>query len=146
MNFRLIFDLIDEHFSYLIDGYGFSIVSKKLYDSSDYAKIVLQSKECRIRVLRERGEIFVDAGPLSAVEEWYDLATLIAYLTKETEQFEYKIPDYGDYDARVEWQLERLAAILQRYYTEICELFRRGTFDEKRADLKEFINLRAKNG
>ena len=139
MDFSLFSDQVEKHFRYLIDKHGFSVVKKKLHDSQ-YAMIVLQSKECRIRVLREREDIFVDAGPRSSTEEWYDLGTLIAYLTRGTEQVEFEVPDYDDYDARIEWQVERLVGILQRYHTQICDLFRKETFDKERDDLKDFID------
>jgi len=117
------------------------VVKRKRYDSFDNTEIVLQSQECRIRVLRERGQVFVEAGPLLSTEEWYDLATLIAYLTRETEELNYEIPDYSDYDTRIEWQVKRLAGILKIHYVQICELFRKKTFNK---DLKKFINSRLK--
>ena len=120
------------------------MVKKKLYDSFDNTEIVLESNECRVRVLRERGEVLVDAGPLSSTEELYSLVTLIAYLTKEAEQLKVEVPDYDNYDARIEWQVERMAKILQRYYMQICDLFRKETFDKERANLKDFINMRIK--
>jgi len=144
MDFSLFFDQVEKHFHYLVDKYGFSVVKKELSDHFDNTQIILESKECRIWVLRERGEVYVDIGPLSVPEESYDLTTLIAYLTKEAEQLTYKVPDYDDYDVRIEWQVERLAGILERYYIQICDLFREETFDRKRADLKEFIELRIK--
>jgi len=135
------FDLIEKHFLYLVDEDRFSVVKRKRYDSFDNTEIVLQSQECRIRVLRERGQVFVEAGPLLSTEEWYDLATLIAYLTRETEELNYEIPDYSDYDTRIEWQVKRLAGILKIHYVQICELFRKKTFNK---DLKKFINSRLK--
>ncbi len=144
MSLSLFFDQVERHFRYLIDDCGFSVVKKKRYKSFDNAEIILHSKKCHIRVLRERGHISVDAGPALLIEEWYDLATLISYLTKEAEQLKYKIPEYEDYDAEVEWQVERLAGILQTYYVQICELFHRETYNKKRVDLKNFINLRRK--
>jgi hypothetical protein len=148
MNFSLIFDQVEKHFRYLIDEYGFSVVSKKLYDSFDNAIIVLQSKECRIRVIRERGLVLLDVAPVSSPEETYGLATLIAYLTKEAEPLNDEVPDYDyddDDDPGSERQVERLARSLQRYYPQIRELFRKETFDKERADLKDLINLRIKN-
>ena len=141
----LFFDQVEKHFHYLIDEYGFSVVRKKQYDSFDNAEVVLQSKEFRIAVVRERGYVDIYAGPLSSEEESCDLATLVAYLTKEAEELQYDIPDYDDdfdYDARIEWQVKKLASILPKYYLRICELFRGETFDEKSDELTDFIRLR----
>ena len=140
----LFFDQVEKHFRYLIDDYGFSVVRKKQYDSFDNAKIVLKSKECCVRVTRERGYVEIDAGPPSG-EIWYDLATLVAYLSKETEELRYDIPDYGDdfdYDARIEWQVKKLSSIFPKYYLQICELFCGETFEEKRMELKNFGRMR----
>lgn len=140
----LFFDQVEKYFRYLVDEYGFSVVEKEQYDSFDNAKIVLRSKEFCIRVTREKGYVEIDAGP-SSEEIWYGLATLVAYLTKETEELYYDIPDYNDdfdYDARIEWQVKKLAGILPKYYDRICELFREDSFDEKRAELKAFSRSR----
>ena len=143
MNFSLFFDQVEKHFRYLIDDYGFSVVKKKQYDSFDNAKIILQSIDCRIEVFRERGFVEVYAGPLSSPKERYDLATLIAFLTKkEAKQFDYEIPipEY-DYDARIEWQVKKLAGILQMYCSQICRLFHKEVLDENRKELMNLINL-----
>ena len=140
----LFFDQVEKHFRYLINDYGFCVVRKKQYDSFDNAKIVLRSKECSIRVTRERGYVEIDAGPSSG-EVWYGLHTLIAYLTKEAKELQYDVPDYDDdfdYDARVEWQVKKLAGILPEYYPQIRELFREEAFEEKRMELKDFGHVR----
>jgi hypothetical protein len=140
-DFSSIFDYVEKYFRYLIDEHGFSVISKKLYDSFDNATIILQSNGFRILVVRERGYVGLAIAPLSSPLEWYDLGTLIPYLTKETEQLDDEPPDSADYDARIEWTVERLASALRRYYPQIRELFRDETFDEKRADLKNFKEL-----
>ncbi len=139
-DFSLIFDQVEKYFRYFIDERGFSIVSKKLYDSFDNATIILQSEEFRILVVRERGFVVAAVAPLSSPNAWYGLETLIPYLTEETEQLNLnnEASAYADYDAGIEWIVERLASALQKYYPQIRELFRNETFAEKRADLEAF--------
>jgi hypothetical protein len=136
----LIFDQVEKHFRYFIDERGFSIVSKKLYDSFDNATIILQSEEFRILIVRERGFVNVAIAPLSSPIAWYGLGTLVPYLTRETEQLDLnnEASAYADYDAGIEWIVERLASALRKYYPQIRELFRNETFAEKRADLEAF--------
>ena len=140
VDFSLIFDQVEKHFRYFIDERGFSIVSKKLHDSFDNTTIVLQSEEFRILVMRERGFVGAAIAPLSSPNAWYGLGTLIPYLTKEAEQLNLndEAPDDADYDARIEWIVERLASTLRKYYPQIRELFRDEIFAEKRADLEAF--------
>jgi hypothetical protein len=140
----LFFNQVEKYFHYLVDEYGFSVVEKKQHDSFDNAKVVLRSEECCIRVTREKGYVEVGAGP-SSEEIWYDLPTLVAYLTEGDEELQYDVPDYDDdfdYDARIEWQLKKLASILPKYLGRICELFRGDNFDRKRAELKDFLRSR----
>ena len=143
VDFSLIFDQVEKHFRYFIDERGFSIVSKKLYDSFDNATIILQSEEFRILVVRERGFVVVAIAPLSSPIEWYSLGTLVPYLTQEAEQLNLnnEASSYADYDAGIEWIVESLSSTLRRYYPQIRELFRDETFAEKRADLKDFKRL-----
>jgi hypothetical protein len=134
----LIFDQVEKHFRYFIDERGFSIISKKLYDSFDNATIILQSEEFRILVVRERGFVAVAIAPLSSPIAWYSLETLVPYLTQEAEHLDDEAPDDADYDAGIEWHIEKSASALRKYYPQIRELFRDETFAEKRADLEAF--------
>lgn len=136
----MFFDLIEHYFQYLINDYGFSVIAKEVYPNFDNAEMILQSNGCRIRVLRERGQVFVDVGPLPPRNNWYDLATLIAYLTRGANTWEYKIPDHGDYEYKVEWQVMRLADILRPYCAQICKLFHKGIMEQTCTELKEFMD------
>jgi len=134
------FDQVKKHFRYLIDDYGFSVVYER-YDEKVFGNciVVFQSKDCRIRVVLDRGDIFVQIGPLSAPAVWspasshlwFDLGTIIAFLTQEAKadraEWFYIPPDEPlDHDARIDWQLNKLADTLQSYGKQILSLFTEG--------------------
>ncbi len=131
------FDQVKKHFHYLIEQYGFSVIHEEVFPSFDNAEVVFQSQDCRIRVLRERGEIYVDASPLPPIDYWVDLASIVKFLTQGTESWQYEHIG-GDYESRIEWQLVRVAEKLRPYIMQVCELFRKEVFERKRSELEEF--------
>jgi len=131
------FDQVKKHFHYLIEQYGFSVIHEEVFPSFDNAEVVFQSHDCRIRVLRERGEIYVDASPLPPTDYWVDLVSIIRFLTQGTDTWQYEHIS-GDYEFRIEWQLARVADKLRPYIRQICELFRNEVFARKRSELEEF--------
>lgn len=144
MKHSRFFDQVEKHFDYLVDEYEFVVVSRETYPPFDNAEVVLQSKECRIRVVRDRGEVYVSAAPLPPSEEcWFDLGIIIDYLTQGGDNsWDFKIPRQDDYDTRIEWQIRKLAAILRVYCARICELFSKDVFAKTCAELKEFMAQR----
>jgi len=144
MHNSLFFDQVEQHFRYLVDEYGFSVICRERYESFDNAEVIIQSRDCRIRILREKGQVFVDAAPLPPSEDWFDLTEITAYLSQGADSWKYETPDRGDYDSRIEWQVKRLADILRSYLPQICELFRKGIFEQKLAKLLEFRNQQFK--
>lgn len=130
------FEQVRKHFRYL-ESYGFEIVYKETFPSFDNAEVVFQSEKCRIRVLLERGEVYVDVGPLPPVDYWIDLSSLVEFLTQGAETWRYEIPS-GDYQFRVEWQLTRVANKLRHYIPQSCEMFSKENFEQKRLELERF--------
>lgn len=137
------FDLAKQHFGYLVEECGFRVVREKRYEGFDNADVVWQSEDCRISVSLERGQVFLSTAPISAPEEWYDLSRVIAYLTRGADIWQYEFPDpaHMGYDARIEWQLERLARILRPHCGSVCNLFRPGVFEQERAELLRLMGI-----
>lgn len=135
------FDQVKKHFHYLLDEYGFSLVHEEVFPSFDNAELVFQSRDCRIRVLRERGEIYVDASPLPPTDYWVDLATIVGFLTQGIDAWQYEYIS-GDYEFRIERQLAKTADKLRSYIGQICELFRDENFAQRRSELEKFKHQR----
>jgi hypothetical protein len=133
-----------KHFQYLINDYGFSQEDRR--HRSDYEivfrrKSLFQPKKgCRIRVVKDRGQVLVDIAPLWTPNDWFDLCDVVSYLTRRTgEPWEYKFPDrsLGRYE-RIEWQLEYVSEALRLHLDAILQLFQKDTFEQKRRELKEY--------
>lgn len=132
-------------FGYLFDDYGFSVVHEEDHSQSGHnAIVVLESPDCRIRVLQEREQILVDVGPLIAPEDWstpapdlwFGLTYVTGFLSDGYDQWEYEYPDTSvDHDSRVDRQLIRLAHILLPYCSQIVRLFRSENFAQIQRDL-----------
>lgn len=129
-------DQVKKHFHYLKD-HGFVMVHEQTFPSFDNVEVVFQSEDCRIRVLRERGEVYVDISPLPPVDYWVDLVSIIGFLTQGADSWQYESSG-GDYEFRIEWQLARVADKLRPYIRQVCELFRKGVFERKLPEIEEF--------
>jgi hypothetical protein len=141
MNDKEFFHLVQKHFGYLVSDQGFEVVQRETFRHFDNAQVVFQSENCRIRVLVDRGEVYVDAAPLPPVEHcWIDLGTLIAFLKNDDldNSYDIEIPHQGDRIARLEAQIQQLAALLLDHCSQICSLFSREASDRLCTRLKEF--------
>ncbi len=139
------FDQVKKHFQFLIDDHGFAMLYERGPEGFGNCLVVLQSSDCRIIVALDRGQVFVYASPLSAPDDWFDLSTIIAFLTQGpgADKWEYQFPDTGFDDDYNERQLARLVGILKPYWNQIFRLFREDVFKQKRKELAEFIKKRS---
>jgi hypothetical protein len=148
MDAPVFFDLVKSNFRYLVEECDFSVISEEKLPYFDNAEIVFQAVDCRIRVGLDRGDVYVQVSSISSPDYWYELATILAYLTEgRVRNWEYDLPSIIDhYDARIEKQVQGMAEILRPYCAQIRELSRQGILDQKRAELKDIRNNWARNG
>lgn len=59
---------------------GFRVVSYEQAKVFDNAMVVAQGHELRVRVVRERGEVFVDFGSTAQPAVWFDSSVVMEYL------------------------------------------------------------------
>lgn len=135
-----IADVIRHRFGWLFDEYGFTWVTEQYFESFGNWAVVLQSDQCgRIRIMQDRGEVFLACGPQwSPVSwdagPWYNLDTVVRYLSNGEEHFN---PALGE----TEQQLENLAETLQRNMKAVCRLFRKDVFGEKQLELDDIQQM-----
>lgn len=125
---------IRKYFGYLFDEYGFNVVAETHFESFGNWVVVLQSDDCRIRIIQDREEISVALGPLWSIPgwqagPWYDLAVITAFLTQGNSTVEYR-------STTTDRQLEQLAEVLHSRYDQIRELFQGETFRQRQAELE----------
>ncbi len=146
------FDQVKQHLQFLIDDYQFSILEERYYpEAFGDCLVLMQSRDCRIRVVLDRSQVFIDVGPLaiSALDSsssWFDLMVIVAFVTQGSSQ-EPLIYEYPDDalapDAKTDWQLSRLSRILQSNWESILNLFSQDVFERKQQELVDFERKRA---
>lgn len=155
MEKEVFVDLVKKHFGFLEDRYGFTIVHAKKLEAFGDCSVVLQSGDCRLRIMMDRGVVEVEAGLKYApyadyVDEWkrdsprrwYNLYYITRFLTQGPNQaeWEFMFPEPGfDKKTRVERQMIRLVNILEPYWDQIIEVFQEDTFNKRQKDLGEFL-------
>jgi hypothetical protein len=128
--------LATEQFGYLMSEFGFSVAAT----SADLVEFHKQG--CRVRVLLDRCQVFLDIGPNGTarpIDRWFDLTDVIHFIAPSV-QFEYEYDpeafarDPSDSQKR---QLSRLATYLRRH----CERMLNGDFSDRKA-LEEYVRTR----
>ena len=116
-------ELAERRFHFLKDR-GFHVTRRIVYPSFDNAEVVYDSSRCRIRLSRDRSIVDVDLASPAPSEVWFDLGTVIYYLTDGHDRtWDFDVPDLDRGEQRTDWQLGRLAEILMSYLDRACQFF-----------------------
>jgi len=139
---------VKQRFSYLFDQYGFSVIHEEYHGQNGCnAIVVLESPDCRIRVLLEREQVLVDIGPLSAPvdwstpapNDWFGLTYVTGFLSNGTDQWEYVIPDTAlDRSLRIDQQLVSLAEKVRPCCDLIVHIFRSEAYEQTQRELIDY--------
>lgn len=109
-------DRAKEHFSYLMDDYGYSVAEER-YEPEAFGNSLVRfhSRMVDISIVLDRGQVLVDISPyLSQSNYQFGLPSLLDFLRPGTETSVYVFPEtWEDYDDMVEQQLVRLAHTLR---------------------------------
>jgi len=137
-----------QRFGSLLSSHGLTVDAARDIPNVDGTEIFMHTTDYRVRVLRERGEVYIDVGPSAPADEWYDLFTLVAYLNDRAGTDRYVVPNLDSRGLRLDWQLDRLASILGSYDEQICTVFRNSVLTQTRHGLARFMKqqLRARYG
>jgi hypothetical protein len=147
MNCENFFNLIKQYFDFLINEYGFEVVIEEIGTSFDWCILVLKSKICCVRFSRDKGDVIIEVGPISALNRinggkkdgWFFLNTIINFFNK-TYKFERSL--FGNIftkkEKKMELQIRYLSKQFEKYKEQIFELFNQGTFEKRKVELKEF--------
>jgi hypothetical protein len=144
---RRYFSQVRKHFQFLVDEHGFSV--EREVNGGRYLMVVFQQTEsshpniCRIRMPYQERRVQVDVAPLLSPEDWFDLATIIQYLTPEAEgRWAYD----EVYDPKPGKQLKNLAGVVRVHIGAILQLFEKETFARERPGLLACRKRRAAEG
>jgi hypothetical protein len=73
-------DLLQAELLPAISPVGFVVVRNECFDSFDNAVVELHAPALRLRVVRERSQVFVDIGPASEPGTWVDSDLVLEHL------------------------------------------------------------------
>jgi hypothetical protein len=110
---------VRQHFHYLVDDLGFSVMEES-HDPEAFGNSLVRFRRHAVDVLvvLDRGQVLVDIRPRRAglSSSQFGLASLVRFLAPESEEPAYVFPESWDaYHEMVEWQLKRLARVLRQY-------------------------------
>lgn len=102
---------------YLFDTLGFALVEETFdQDSFGNSTAVLESRDLRLRFVRDRGQVFADIGSMVEPELWWDITLIVPLLgSRQPEQ-----PEVSE--------VERLATYIRDNYQSLIKLFSRDRF------------------
>ena len=92
---------------------------------------VLESEDLRVRILRDRGQDFVEVAPTYHPEEWFDLSLLLQAFGAKNSPIELT-------------DLEIEAALLERVLPELQKAFRSENWEATYRELRELQTQRIK--
>jgi hypothetical protein len=161
MEQQIFVDMIKNHFRFLFEEYGFSLVYSEPHPTYANQHVVLQSGDCKINMYIDRGWFAIEGGSkgaqikftmdwlnLDSPNIWYDLSVVLPFLTQSSNQtrFEYiQPPDGPGYheEKNVESEMSRISVIIRPYLGEIIAFFQEDTFRKRQKELNEFIRKSA---
>lgn len=63
-----------------VEPLGFKVVHSDVATSFDNAMVTLEATDLRVRIVRERSQVFAEFGALAEPNTWFDSAVIIDYL------------------------------------------------------------------
>lgn len=93
---------------------GFAVVQSHVADSFDNATVELEGPALRLRAFRERGQVFVDIGPKSEPETWFDSDLVLEYLGL--------MSSTSHRSREASSALRGAAALVTSFHAELCRL------------------------
>lgn len=111
-------DLLENTESYLLPAIrelGMRVVDGEQFTSFDNASVTLAGPGIRLRIVRERSQVFADFGPPSEPQTWYDSAVVMDFLGLSN--------NAGFHDTNEESMLTGLASFMRSFHPHLQEAF-----------------------
>ena len=100
--------------------------------------IEVESEAFYIRLVLDRGQVFMEVGSGPDVTKWYDLGLVVSFLTDEKSSFEYSIPEGPITNEVIERQIARGAEVVQDNYAMLAAFFLSDGFEGRVSELVAF--------
>ena len=130
-----LLDLVNAELLPEITSLGFAVVESQTSDSFDNANVVLQSSALRLRVIRERSQVFLDIGPQSEAGTWFDSAVVMDYLGLSS--------NAGFHAEDVRAVLRGVGAFVKSMWSELTAKFSPQQLEATKKELRTLAEARA---
>ncbi len=118
-------DIINTHFSALLKNKGFKIIAEDHeYDGFGNAFIDFESSEFKLRFVSDRGQVFVEIGPNTPDNKWFDLRSIRGIVL--------------DKDILPLDEYNELALFLEQHYSTLATMFNSQNIAETIQRYKKF--------
>ncbi len=125
---------IEPFFFHLIKAFDFEKEDERSYPASFGNEVlVLKSRDFRVRFVRDRGDIYVDVGPVSEPSEWHLLEDVLEFVTKQGIR--------AKHDAGL--GLQELAAALKANYADLQKFLDQAYYVENKKAFEQFQQVKA---
>lgn len=130
-----LMDVVEAIFLPAVASLGFAVVDEETSSSFDNATVTLQADPLRLRIVRERSQVFVDFGSVVAPTTWFDSAVVLDYLELGKEG--------GFHQKDAERTTRALARLIHSVWGELVSKFSAQSFPETERALTILRNRRA---
>ena len=119
----------------LLSSLHLKVIDHSESTSFDNASVTLEGGDLRVRIVRERSQVFVDLGPVWDPQTSFDSAVVMDYLGLSD--------DAGFHDRDAGAVMQGLGSFLRSFSGELSEKFSRADFAVTKAELTTLRNARA---
>jgi hypothetical protein len=143
------FDQVGSLFGYLVSDYGLAVETEEVLGKGDACQVVLASRDCRVHIGRERGDVFVYVRPVSVPDVEFSFGMLAEALeeraAKGSDAQPASPPVTWDLDIRTRLlvELRWYAARLQQLCDRILQLFTDRALAPKLAEMASWRRVEA---
>ncbi|HET9986561.1 MAG TPA: hypothetical protein VFQ38_23490 [Longimicrobiales bacterium] len=124
---RPLHELVEKYLLPEVASKGMRVVHQEASTSFDNAFVVLQSDDLRVRVVRERGQVFADFGSAAEPGTWFDSAVVMEHLGLSESA--------GFHDRDAAKALRGLAKFLRALWDELAAEFSSAAFAATKREL-----------
>lgn len=145
-------DQIARSFDYLFDRHGFKVIHSKDVWNGERCLVILESADCRLRFIYDRGTVEAAVGSLDApagwsdcdesVIQWYALRSVIDFVQGHGKRSPDELRKLGLalFAMSTDEHLADLSGLLQPVCETVFQLFRKGVASERRQALDTFYS------
>lgn len=137
-------ELVRPHFGFLLEDHRLTMVAsvERMPTKTGWA-IALESDGLSVRLLLDKGQVFVELGAGRAPRDYYDLGVILPFLTDGESSFEYHIPEGPISDEEIERQIARGTDTIRGHYARIAAFFLPDGLEERESELAAYRQERS---